>query len=101
MARRGTAPHVKAECDRCGHIKKLIELRKEWTGYLVCHECWDPRTKQDFPDPIQSEDTAIRQARPRNDVIVNQGQAITALDFIPRSWTVGAGIGETGEVLIE
>ena len=101
MARRHPPAHVKAECDRCGRIYKLVELRREWTNYLVCPDCWDPKTKQEFPDPIQSEDPAIRNARPRNDIVVNHGQAVTSIDFIPRSFTVGAGICEIGKVLIE
>lgn len=35
-------------CDRCGFKKKSFEVRKEWTGFYVCKECWEPRHPQDF-----------------------------------------------------
>lgn len=35
-------------CDRCGFRFHSDELKKEWTGLMVCHECWEPRHPQDF-----------------------------------------------------
>lgn len=35
-------------CDRCGFKRKSFDKRKEWTGLMVCPECWDPRHPQDF-----------------------------------------------------
>jgi ribosome-binding protein aMBF1 (putative translation factor) len=93
-------PTVKAQCDRCGFIYRHRELRKEWTGLRVCSDCYDPKTKQEFPDPIDSDSSTVRDPRPRNDKIVNTGEAQTALDFIPRSWRVGAGICRTGQVQV-
>jgi hypothetical protein len=42
-----------AECDRCGFKYKSPQLRKEWTGLMVCfgpgtNHCWEPRNTQDF-----------------------------------------------------
>jgi hypothetical protein len=37
-----------ALCDRCGFRFDSDKLRKEWTGHMVCHECWEPRHPQDF-----------------------------------------------------
>jgi hypothetical protein len=37
-----------AICDRCGFAYALTELRKEWTGLMVCHDCRDPRHPQEF-----------------------------------------------------
>ncbi len=35
-------------CDRCGSKKWNDELRKEWTGLMVCAVgCWEPRHPQD------------------------------------------------------
>jgi hypothetical protein len=35
-------------CDRCGKKYKSTEIRKEWTGYMVCSHCWETRHPQDF-----------------------------------------------------
>lgn len=44
-----------AICDRCGFKFRNYMLRKEWTGFMVCFDCWDYRHPQDFvrgvPDP--------------------------------------------------
>lgn len=37
-----------AICDRCGKKKNSDQLRKEWTGLMVCSDgCWEPRHPQD------------------------------------------------------
>ena len=38
----------KAFCDRCGTRYFGSQLRKEWTGLMVCQRCWEPRNQQDF-----------------------------------------------------
>lgn len=37
----------RAICDRCGFEYWLNQLRKEWTGLMVCNSCWDPRHPQE------------------------------------------------------
>lgn len=38
-----------ATCDRCGFNKLNTDLRKEWTGLMVCAvECFDKRHPQEF-----------------------------------------------------
>lgn len=37
-----------AVCFRCGAKKKASELRRQWQGYMVCPEHWEPRHPQDF-----------------------------------------------------
>lgn len=37
-----------ALCDRCQRKYKASELRKEWTGWMVCDSCWEPRHPQEF-----------------------------------------------------
>lgn len=38
-----------AICDRCGFCRNSDQLRKEWTGLMVCRAtCWEPRHKQDY-----------------------------------------------------
>jgi hypothetical protein len=39
----------RAICDRCGFNRLNHELRREWTGLMVCREtCWEARHPQDF-----------------------------------------------------
>lgn len=35
-------------CDRCGFKFKATDIRQEWTGLMVCADCWEPRHPQDF-----------------------------------------------------
>jgi hypothetical protein len=35
-------------CDRCGFKFKSYELRKEWTGIMVCSCCYETRHPQDL-----------------------------------------------------
>ena len=35
-------------CDRCGFKYKDHQLKKEWTGLMVCEPCWESRHPQDF-----------------------------------------------------
>lgn len=35
-------------CQRCGFDMKQSESKKEWTGLIVCKDCWEPRHPQDF-----------------------------------------------------
>lgn len=37
-----------AVCQRCGFEHKSGNIRKEWTGLMVCKSCWEPRHPQDF-----------------------------------------------------
>ena len=37
-----------ALCDRCQTKHKASELREEWTGWMVCDRCWEPRHPQEF-----------------------------------------------------
>lgn len=37
-----------AICDRCGFEHFASQLKQEWTGLRVCHECWEPRHPQEF-----------------------------------------------------
>src|ERR1035437_354945 len=37
-----------AVCDRCGLDFLGSQLRKEWDGFMVCHDCFEVRQPQDF-----------------------------------------------------
>lgn len=62
----------KAICDRCGFEFKSFQLQKEWTGLMVCKECWEPRHPQDFVKAV-TDKQSVPWARPEpEDVFVNQ-----------------------------
>lgn len=52
-----------AICDRCGFKFKAYKLREEWTGSMVCKDCWEPRHPQDLIK-IPKDDQQIPWARP-------------------------------------
>lgn len=97
--RRTAHKYGKGQCDRCGWIFKLNQLKYEWTGYKVCSYCWDPLPAQDFPRPIEAEDTALVDPRPRNNTPADNGLARGAYQIIGRSWRGTDLTIETGEVI--
>lgn len=59
---------VKAICDRCGFEYRLSELRKEWTGLMVCAADFDPRPAEMTPPKVKPEGVPVPNARPDNQV---------------------------------
>ena len=51
-------------CDRCGQNYKLNTLRKEWTGFKVCIECYEAKHPQLLPKRNISDAIAVKDARP-------------------------------------
>jgi len=51
-------------CDRCGQQYMLNTLRKEWTGFKVCIECYEPKHPQLEPKRNVSDAIALREPRP-------------------------------------
>lgn len=41
-----------AVCYECGRKRKASALKKNWQGYYVCKEHWEPRQPQDFVRPV-------------------------------------------------
>jgi len=35
-------------CDRCSKKVKAGDVKQEWTGFIVCHSCFEMRHPQDF-----------------------------------------------------
>lgn len=50
-------------CDRCGFEFKNDELRKEWTGLMVCSKCWEPRHPQTLIR-VPKDDPSVPWSRP-------------------------------------
>ncbi len=51
-------------CDRCGQSFLLNTLRKEWTGFKVCSQCYEPKHPQLEPKRTINEPIALMQPRP-------------------------------------
>jgi len=51
-------------CDRCSFKKRHVQLKTEWTGFLVCDECYDPRPADLDAPRIYAEGLPVRNARP-------------------------------------
>lgn len=73
-------------CDRCGFRFKLLELKKEWTGFKVCSECYEPKHPQLEPITNVADSEAIYDPRPDTDVEANDGRIYTPTDIIGRTF---------------
>ena len=65
-------------CDRCSKKTKADEIKKEWTGFLVCPVCFETRHPQDFVRARQDK-ISVPFTRPRPVgvfVIVNYGMYV-------------------------
>lgn len=64
----------RAICDRCGFEFWFDQLRKEWTGLMVCSSCWDPRHPQEFVRGVRDNQGVRPNMRPEPaDVFVTTG----------------------------
>ena len=52
-------------CDRCSKKTKADEIKKEWTGFLVCPVCFEHRHPQDFVRARQDK-ISVPFTRPRS-----------------------------------
>ena len=57
---------TKAICDRCGFKFELRELRKEWTGLMVCKDDFDPRPPEQKTPNVRPDGVPLPNARPNN-----------------------------------
>lgn len=63
-------------CDRCGFKFKSYMLQREWTGLMVCKDCWEARHPQTLIK-VPREDIAPPWARPEpDDIFVGPGYPI-------------------------
>lgn len=66
----------KAICDRCSFDMRHDQLKKEWTGLLVCAQCFDPRPPQLDAPNVYPEGLPIQDPRPD---IENQAPGVNFL----------------------
>jgi hypothetical protein len=58
-------PKAIAICDQCGFQYLLNELIKDWKGFKVCEECYEPKHPQLEPKRGINEPIALYEPRPQ------------------------------------
>jgi hypothetical protein len=51
-------------CDTCGQRYEYSVLRKNWRGFMVCPEDYEPKEPQLFPLKYRGDAIALRDPRP-------------------------------------
>lgn len=59
-----------AVCADCGRKRKASELKKNWKGFYVCSEHWEPRHPQDFVRAMPEEQSPSWTQAPPADTFV-------------------------------
>lgn len=77
-------------CDRCDGKFKAHQLKREWTGLMVCKGCWDPKDPQDFVK-VTKDKQSVPWSRPKTEDVFIEGPACTICDRQSI-----AGIGKVG-----
>jgi hypothetical protein len=85
-----------AICDRCGFEYKYHQLKKEWTGFKVCSECYEPKSPQLEPVPHVADPQAIYEPRPVTGVELGQG-VVRTIDPNQMTSVTGDPIGSEWE----
>ena len=104
-----TGKHSLAICDRCGFRYKYTQLRKEWTGFFVCSECYEPKEPQLDPVPHVADPEALRNPRTQVPSSLVAGEGVvrtidansmmtTTGDSIGSAFSLDAATGEVGTV---
>ena len=81
-------------CDRCAFEYPLKDLKKEWTGFKVCSECFEPKHPQLEPPRHVSDPEGLRFARPNlsSNVVAGAG-VVRTIDANQMMSTTGDPIG--------
>ena len=104
-----TGKHSLAICDRCGFRYKYTQLRREWTGFFVCSECYEPKEPQLDPVPHVADPEALRNPRTQVPSSLVAGEGVvrtidansmmtTTGDSIGSAFSLDAATGEVGTV---
>lgn len=67
-------------CDRCGFEFHNSELRKEWTGLMVCSQDFDKRHPQDFVRGVHDRQS-VPWVRPDPEPVFLTTNEVTASDL--------------------
>lgn len=98
MSAYATGIHSEAICDRCGQRFKYLDLKKEWTGFKVCPECYEPKAPQLYPLPAITEPQALYEPRP--DVKATMSVVVGQTVFPPPANLSTQGITAVGIVTV-
>ena len=97
-------------CDYCGQRYPYQTLRKNWKGFMVCPEDYEPKAPQ--LEPLKFSGDAIALLNPRPDrtepltVVVNNAGGDIPFETIPDSMQPAPkamaveGVGELGSVTV-
>ena len=77
-----------AVCYRCGRKRKAADMRRQWQGYWVCKEEWEPRHPQDFVRAVSDEQSPPWTQPPPGDVF--------APNNFPTFCSITGGLGRAG-----
>jgi NAD-dependent SIR2 family protein deacetylase len=66
MAGYAVGKYSLAICDQCGQRYPYSVLKKEWTGFKVCPECYEPKHPQLEPKRGINEPIAVYDPRPES-----------------------------------
>jgi len=71
----------KVICDRCGFERMSDEVRKEWTGLIVCRDtCWEPKHPQ-LEIKAKRDNQSVKDARPESEFHFLSPGDVTADDL--------------------
>ena len=97
-------------CDYCGRRYRYLDLKKNWKGFMVCPEDYEPKEPQ--IEPLQYRGDAIALTNPRPDrtepftVVGNSPVGDMRFETISNSMQqasstiAGEGVGEIGNVTV-
>lgn len=109
-----TGKFAYALCDYCGRRYRYQDLKKNWKGFMVCPEDYEPKEPQieplqyrgdaialKDPRPDRTEPTVVFVGLPGDAAFQSQGSAFggTNMQPLPAQKPV-EGIGEIGEVIV-
>ena len=89
-----------AQCFRCGMKRKAGTLRRQWQGYWVCPEHWEPRQPQDFVRGVKDTQT-VPWSQPDNWTFTGPGLllcTVTGKSAIPSLMMPGCAIPSNSKV---
>tara|TARA_R110000803_G_scaffold177722_1_gene240073 strand:+ start:285 stop:626 length:342 start_codon:yes stop_codon:yes gene_type:complete len=100
-----------AICDRCGFQYKYTSLKKEWTGFRVCSECFEVKHPQLEPISHIADAEALQYPRPAQSAADVAGSGVvrtidanqmmsTTGDPIGSEFNQSAATGEIGTITV-
>jgi len=81
------------ECQRCGVAFRQSQVRKEWTGLIVCvKNCWESRHPQDFVRGRNDNIAPVGLTNPESADITRDQVTVSALAGVAIAGIAIAGV---------